>query len=182
MRKVLFIQSAFIGDAILATGVLEAWHKAFPKDRIHFMVRKGNDSLFSEHPFIEKLYVWDKQGGKYKDLIRIFKEVKASQYDVLFNLQRFGATGILAGFSGAKQIIGFDKNPFSFLYNEKHPHVIGNGTHEVERNHLLLSSYIQSPFLRPKLYPRKSDIESVTKYQTSPYICMALLVFGLQNN
>jgi heptosyltransferase-2 len=173
MRKVLFIQTAFIGDAILATGVLEAWHAAFPEDEIHYVVRKGNNGLFAEHPFIKKLYVWDKQGGKYKDLIRIWKEVKTEQYDLLFNLQRFGATGLLAGFSKAKQIIGFDKNPFSFLFNEKHPHNIGNGTHEVERNHLLLSSFIQSDYHRPKLYPRSSDFEAVKKYQSEPYICMA---------
>ena len=173
MRKVLFVQTAFIGDAILATGVLEAWHQAFPEDEVHFMIRKGNDGLFQEHPFIARLHVWDKQDGKYKDLLRLWKVVKAERFDILFNLQRFGATGALAGLSGAKQIVGFDKNPFAFLFDEKFPHTIGDGTHEVERNHSLITGYTQAAYHRPKLYPRSTDLDRIREYQISPYICMA---------
>ena len=49
-RKILFIQTAFIGDAILASAMWEAWHGAFPEDEIHVCVRLGNEALFQDHP------------------------------------------------------------------------------------------------------------------------------------
>jgi len=42
-NKILVIQTAFIGDAILATGVLEKLHRHFPESKIDFLVRKGNE-------------------------------------------------------------------------------------------------------------------------------------------
>ena len=49
-RKVLFIQTAFLGDVILATSAMETWHAAHPEDRIHMLVRKPMDALFEGHP------------------------------------------------------------------------------------------------------------------------------------
>ena len=33
-RSVLFIQTAFLGDVVLATAALEAWHAAHPEDKV----------------------------------------------------------------------------------------------------------------------------------------------------
>jgi heptosyltransferase-2 len=40
MNKILVIQTAFIGDVILATGVIESLHAAYPSAQIDFLVRK----------------------------------------------------------------------------------------------------------------------------------------------
>ena len=55
-KKILVIQTAFIGDAILATGVLESIHKKFPEAELHLLVRNGNESLFEKHPYLKKVY------------------------------------------------------------------------------------------------------------------------------
>ena len=54
-KKILLMQTAFIGDVILATSLLEKLHHHFPEAEIDFLVRKGNESLFKQHPFINKL-------------------------------------------------------------------------------------------------------------------------------
>jgi heptosyltransferase-2 len=41
--KILVIQTAFIGDVILATPVLEKLHRSFPGAAIDVLVRKGNE-------------------------------------------------------------------------------------------------------------------------------------------
>ena len=51
LQKILVVQTAFIGDVILATGLLEKIHKHYPDAQLDFLVRKGNESLLKDHPF-----------------------------------------------------------------------------------------------------------------------------------
>ena len=65
MKKILVIQTAFIGDVVLATSLIENLHQQFPEVKIDILVRKGNESLFESHPFLNKVLVWDKKNYKY---------------------------------------------------------------------------------------------------------------------
>ena len=58
--KILLIQTAFIGDAILATALLEKTHQFHPQAQIDFLVRKGNEALFLDHPFLNQVLVFNK--------------------------------------------------------------------------------------------------------------------------
>jgi ADP-heptose:LPS heptosyltransferase len=140
--RILVIQTAFIGDAILATALLETLHHDFPEAKLDFLVRRGNESLFKHHPFLNDVLVWDKKAagflGKYRSLWQLLKTIRLRRYDVVLNLQRYGATGLLTAFSGANQTIGFDKNPVSWLFSHRVRHQFLPGTHEVDRNAELL--------------------------------------------
>lgn len=171
--KILIIQTAFIGDVILATPVVEKLHWLYPDATIDFLLRKGNESLLAGHPFLNTILIWDKKSGKKKNLIRLIKEVRGSHYDMIFNLQRFTSSGLLTFFSGAKEKIGFDKNPFAFCYTKKIKHTIGDHKHEVQRNLALVSPDDTGVIEKPHLYPALADFESVKQYKTSPYICIA---------
>ena len=171
--KFLIIQTAFIGDVILATAVVEKLHQHYPDAQIDFVLRKGNEGLLTNHPFIKTVFVWDKKDNKIKNLFSISRQVGANKYDTVINLHRYSSSGIIAGYSGAKQIIGFDKNPLSFLFTKKIKHEIGNGKHEVERNQQLIESITDALSTKPKLYPTKENIESVKKYKDSQYVCLA---------
>ena len=52
MHRALIIQTAFIGDVVLASAMLESLHQAFPTAELDILVRKGNESLFKGHPFL----------------------------------------------------------------------------------------------------------------------------------
>ena len=124
--RILIIQTAFIGDVVLATGILEKLHAYFPDAKIDFMVRKGNEGLLKDHPFLNELLVWDKKEGKMKNLFKLLKYIRSIRYDKVINVQRFAATGILTAFSGAKENIGYDKNPLITFFSVKVPHIISN--------------------------------------------------------
>jgi heptosyltransferase-2 len=176
MQKILVIQTAFIGDAVLATGILEKLHLTYPDAAIDFMVRKGNESLFINHPFLNNVIVWDKTKSKYKHLFELLKQIRATKYDVAVNVQRFAATGFLTAFSKAKTTIGFDKNPFSFLFTIKVKHIVSNAQnplHEIERNQMLINSITSGEAMKPKLYPSNIDEQSILAYTTEPFICIA---------
>jgi heptosyltransferase-2 len=176
MQKILVIQTAFIGDVVLATGLLEKLHAKFPGDLIDILVRKGNEPLITGHPFINEVLVWDKKKSKYKNLIALIGRIRKKRYDRVINVQRFAATGLITAFSKAKHTIGFDKNPFSFLFTEVVRHEItqqGKVLHEIERNHALIASVTDAKAARPKLYPSPKDKEAVMLWKTKPYICIA---------
>lgn len=172
-EKILVIQTAFIGDAILATSVLEKLHGTFQDAKIDFLIRKGNESLFKNHPFINTLYVWDKKGDKYKSLLAILNKTRKEKYLYVINLQRFMSTGIFTAFSKAKNKIGFIKNPFSFSFDKKVSHEFGNGKHEVERNNMLIESITDSKYALPKLYPTQENFEAVNRYIKEPFVCIS---------
>ena len=176
MQKFLVIQTAFIGDAVLATALVEKLHQFYPDAKIDFLVRKGNEGLFANHPFLNDLLVWNKKENKYKNLLGILHKIRRDQYDVVVNVQRFAATGMLTVFSGAKKTIGFDKNPWSFLFSQKVKHEISTSDkyiHEVDRNQKLIESITDNISSKPRLYPSLGDFEKVKEYTQAPYVCVA---------
>lgn len=172
-KKILVIQTAFIGDAILASSVIEKLHAFFPEAAVSILVRKGNESLYHQHPFLNEVLVWNKQDGKYASLFALRKKIKSDRYDAIINLHRYASSGFLTAFSRAKFTAGFDKNPFSFLFTKKVKHVIGDGRHEVERYNELISEITDKNIFKPKLYPSSTDIEKVSQYKIGKYVTMS---------
>ncbi len=171
--RILVIQTAFLGDAILATSVLESLHAAFPAARLDFLVRQGHESPFDGHPFLHRILVWNKKKDRYHNLWRLLRNIRAQRYDQVITLQRFVSTGFLTAFSGAKQRIGFDKNPFAFAFTKTKSHVLERSTHEIERNFSLIQDEVGGTVKKPRLYPSESQYEAVKKYQRGDYICLA---------
>ncbi len=171
--KYLIIQTSFIGDAILATAILEKIRSQYPKAQIDLLVRKGNESLFDHHPYISNLYVWNKKEAKYLKLWQILKQIRRQKYNYVINLQRFASTGLLTILSGAKQTLGFDKNPFSMFFSKRFSHQIGDGTHEVARNQNLIAHLTDTQHALPRLYPSDPDFDNIKPYQSREYICIA---------
>lgn len=173
MNKILIIQTAFIGDVILATPLIEKLYEFYPEAKIDFLLRKGNEALFNEHPKLNKVIVWDKKKKKYVGMIKIIGRLRAENYDLVINLQRFAASGLMTILSNGKQRIGFDKNPFSFGFTDKVKHEIGNGLHETVRNLKLIRQLTGQKYYRPKLYPTFEDEEKVKPLKVDKYICIA---------
>jgi ADP-heptose:LPS heptosyltransferase len=174
MKRILIIQTAFIGDVILATPLIEKLKRFYPKSEIDFLLRKGNEGLLKDHPKINQILSWDKKNSKYNSLAKLGREVRSNKYDLLINLQRFASSGLLTTSSKAKVKIGFAKNPFSFAYTHKFPHVIDQEMHEVHRNLSLIEGLTDSSFQAPVLYPSESDFEKIASLQKSgAYYCVA---------
>ena len=174
MQKILVIQTAFIGDVVLATALLESLHAQYPLAVMDVLVRQGNESLLNAHPFIHEVIVWNKKKQKYIHWLKILFQIRKANYDAVVNVQRFAATGLWTALSKAKFKIGFNKNPFSFLYTHSIKHLeIEAGMHEINRNHQLIQIWGPIVLVPPKLYPTAQDLELIKKYQDQPYICIA---------
>lgn len=174
MDKILLIQTASIGDVILATPVLEKLHFHFPKAKLDVLIKKGNEDLFAGHPFIHKLWIWNKSLDKYKNYYRLLVEIREERYDTVVNLQRFASSGFLTIYSGAKLKVGFNKNPFSLFFNKRYRHTIKNGDlHEVDRNQNLLSTFTDYSRFKVKLYPSQKSFARMSSYKTKAYLTIS---------
>lgn len=173
-RKILLIQTASIGDVILFTPVLEKLHAFFPDADIHLLIKSGNEALFKGHPFLSGILIWDKKNNKYGNLLRLIKEIRKEKYDLLVNAQRFASTGLVSVLSGAKTIVGFNKNPFSFLFSKRIKHQINSAAiHEIDRNLALIQFITDSERQMPRLYPTAEDQKSTLVFKQEEYICIA---------
>ncbi len=176
-RKILIIQTAFIGDVILATGVMERLHRTFPESQIDVLVRKGNESLLTHHPFISKCWVWEKKERKFYQLWKLSRLIRAEKYDLLVNLQRFFSSGLLTVLSGAKETRGYSNNPLSLFFSKKYLHALGSngqpGPHEIERNHALIEDLCSGEVCRPVLYPSAGDELAIVQYLEKPFITIS---------
>ena len=150
--KVLIIQTAFLGDAVLITSLLEKIRVESPSSTIHLLVRKGLEDIFKAYPQgnFGQVWTYDKS-NKLKSWWALRNELTKEKFDQVFVAQRFFGMGLLSISIGAKKVVGFDKNPLSLFFDEKIKHEFGQGKHETERNTELLASWlgpqVHKPFL-----------------------------------
>ena len=171
-NKILIIQTAFLGDVILATPLIESLSSTFPSAQIDFLLKKGNEALLDEHPKLRRVLIFDK-ANKRKSLLNLTQEIREEKYDLVLNLHRFASSGLITIFSGASETRGFSKNPFSLLFSKRFKHSVNNGQHEVDRNLSLITDLVEKPQRRPQLYPNQADLDFVTQWKNEPYYCLA---------
>lgn len=166
-KKILIIQTAFIGDTILATSIAEELHATFPSAEIFLLLKKGNESLFEHHPFLNIL-THDKS-KKYTSLLSLIKKIRAEKFDVVINLHRYLSSNILTLLSGAKYTTGF-QSFLSSMFSHTIKHQFTPGLHEIHRYHQLVKplTHQEKSFL-PKIYPPDNFPKNFTP--AKKYVC-----------
>ena len=178
MYKFLVIQTAFTGDVVLATAIIEKLHSHYPGAQIDFLLRKGNEGLLDHHPYITNVLIWNKKEGKHLNLVKMALRVRREQYTHIINPHRFPTSGFVMLVSGAGYTAGFNKNPFSFLFTKKAPHVIAPPRSEefileTERYQLLIADITDNIPMTPKLHPSTTNFNAVAQYKEGPFITIS---------
>jgi ADP-heptose:LPS heptosyltransferase len=177
-KTILVIQTAFIGDTILASQFARALAEFYPNSKIHFFLRKGNESVIAGLPTIERTWIWDKQGGKTRNLFRLIGELRKIDFDLVFNLHRHFNSGLVSALVRAPVKVGFRQNPLSLFYTRRVDHQIPDprGWHEVQRNLELIPGHPvvgNSKNYRPELPLLPKHFEKVAVHKRGPYFVIA---------
>jgi ADP-heptose:LPS heptosyltransferase len=172
-NNILVIQTAFIGDAILASSLVEKLHSKFPSASVSILVRKGNEGSYKDHPFLKELLVWDKTVSKYGNLFKMLRRIRKNRYDLIVNCHRFASSGLLTAFSGARHKAGYKQTPFSYLFDHAPKHTFGDGKHETERYNQLIEDFTGKEVWKPRIYPSAADVEKIKPFITDSYITIA---------
>lgn len=157
-RKILILQTAFLGDAILMTALLEQIHAEDPEAQVQVLVRKGFEGLIRTYPGQHLVQVWayDKT-NKWASWWKLRREFSKQGFDEVLVLQRFTGMALLALSIGAKKVRGFKESPFSCLFDHRIGHQMGDGRHEIDRNAALLGKELPVRCF-PSLNPPKSSL------------------------
>lgn len=165
-KKILIIQTAFLGDVILSLPMVQTIKNHLPEAVIDFLCIPSAENVLMNHPAINKVIPYDKKGGdKIDKFIEVLSEIREEEYDVVITPHRYLRSALLTYYSEAKVRIGFDKNSLSFLLTAKVKYV--KDKHEIYRNLELVNKVPgieidpKKVSLKPELYPSQQNLENV---------------------
>ena len=166
MRKILVIQTAFIGDAILTLPMIQKLKEKYPDSRIDVLAIPSTGEIFSASPHIEEVLTIDK---KQKDrsvfaLIRFIKNIKTANYDIIYSPHRSLRSALIVFGSGTKETFGFSNSSLKHVYKNlvtyepKH--------HEVRRNLELIgfSKNDSDWLIKPEISTGEAAKEKIDKF------------------
>ncbi|HTX18610.1 MAG TPA: lipopolysaccharide heptosyltransferase II [Bacteroidota bacterium] len=165
-RKVLILQTAFLGDVVLTLPLVQRLHKVFPEAEIDFVATPRGAQVLRNHPAIRSIIEYDKRGRQrgYAPIISLSRMLKKGGYDVAIVPHRSIRSAVLIALSRIPIRIGFDTSAGSILFSHLVPY--RKDIHEIERNLSLLSPLGIGEGERevPSMYPSQNDAEAVDRF------------------
>lgn len=164
VKKILIIQTAFLGDVILTIPLIQEIKGKYPDSIIDFLCIPSTSDLLKNNPGIRELIPYDKRNTGFRGLVEIIKKIRGESYDFLISPHRSFRSSIISHFSNSDKTITFDKSVFGFLYDQKIKYE--TGIHEIQRNLKLLSplGIEVNNIIRPQLFiniQEKRKIDSI---------------------
>lgn len=141
VNSVLIVQPGFLGDAVLATGLVRALAAASPDISVGFLVRKEFGELFAGHPGINTLHSINKR--EKGELARLAIELKSCEYRAAIVPHRALRSSLIPFKAGIRQRIGFRQSDFRLLLTETVEYDITE--REIDRNASLLAPLFVNP-------------------------------------
>jgi heptosyltransferase-2 len=134
VEKILFIQTAFIGDAILSLPAIQKLRKIFPDSVINVLCIPESKEIFEASKFIDEVIVLDKK-GKHRSILstlKFGKELKEKKYTKVYSSHRSFRTALLVLSLRINDSFGFDNASLKHVYKTLVKYDINK--HEVQRN------------------------------------------------
>ncbi|HEV8430977.1 MAG TPA: glycosyltransferase family 9 protein [Pyrinomonadaceae bacterium] len=140
VRKVLVIRLRSIGDTVLATPSLYALKRFLPNARVDILVEDWVAPLLDNHPHVDNVIALERGGLITR--ARVARELRAANYDVVYNLHGGTTATFLTRATGARHRVGFKSYQYGQLHNHQAPSPLliwqQPKTHSVEQQLALL--------------------------------------------
>ncbi len=142
-NKILVIQTAFPGDAILSLPMVRKLKEMNEDSIIDVVCTPITKDIFRLAPYINETIVIDKK-GEHKSLLNFIsfsKNIKKRSYDRIYSPHRSFRTAFMVLLSGTRETYGFSNSSFSHVFKYVADYKLHH--HEVQRG-LDLIGYIYS--------------------------------------
>lgn len=160
MKKVLVIQTAFLGDAILTLPMIQYFRGKNKQVELDVVCIPATKEVFEKSLDVNKVFILDKK-GKEKNLLSLFrfgKRLSGENYDLVISPHRSTRSSILTFIINPKDSVTYDKTSGSFFYKRKIKYNINE--HEVLRN-LRLIGFNESNW---KIFPSFNYLDKEKEY------------------
>ncbi len=131
--KILIIHTAFIGDIVLSTPLIQRLKDMYPDSVIDYLTLPANKSIIDNNPNLNEIILYDKKGKDkgIRGFFRILKILKEKKYDYAVIPHRFIRSIALAKLARIPKIVGFDVASGAWMLDKKVHYDMKK--HEVER-------------------------------------------------
>jgi len=171
INKILIMQTAFPGDIILTTPLIQATRLQFPTAKIDFLTIPVCQNLIETHPALNQVIIFDKR-GQHKGWRRVWhlaKHLQNQNYDLALIPHRSLRSAVLAFWAKIPIRIGFHTSAGAFLFSDKVRYHAEE--HEIDRNLQLLEKFCTViPVLKPEIFVTPEDKKVIDKFWTKHQI------------
>ncbi len=160
----LIIQTAFLGDVVLALSMAEYIKQKDENSKVVFLTTNAGKPIAEECEFIDVVLAYDKRGTE-KGLSGIFnlsKKLNKYNFEVVFTPHRSFRSTLLTKLIKTETNYGFDKNSMSGLFKNRVKYQTDK--HEIIRNLSLVRANWKDDsedLIRPRLNYRQVKSDSI---------------------
>ncbi len=108
-KKILVVQTAFIGDLVMSTPIFPALRKIFPDSQIDVLVIPSSAIILKHNPYINNILTFDKKKNifrKITEIIRLLFYFQKNKYDIGIALQSSLTTAFMMLLGGVRTRVG----------------------------------------------------------------------------
>lgn len=121
IKKILIVQTAFIGDVVLTTPLIRSIKGAFPNALLDVLVIPQTGNVLHNNPFIHTLLTFDKRGDKKRAFRKTLQCVRRNRYDLALLPHRSLTTAALVFLAKIPRRAGFSGRASSLFYTIRIP-------------------------------------------------------------
>ena len=133
-ERILFIQTAFPGDAILTLPAIKKLKDFLPESMVDVLCIPATKEIFTSSPYVDNTIFIDKK-VKHKSLISTYhfiKQLKQNNYTRVYSAHRSLRTSLIVLLLEVRGTYGFDNSMLMHVYKNLVPYI--SSKHEVQRN------------------------------------------------
>jgi len=163
--KVLIVQLGRIGDTVLTTPLFKVLKEKIENLELHVLSGRNNYHFLLEHPFIDKVFIYDK---KIISSLKMISSIRKNEYDFWIDIKDHSSTEsmLLAKLGKAKTKIGFNGEKHIFdidphtEYKSKFEHYVEVALRPVK----YLSIHLEDRRIRPNLFENDKSKQKLTQF------------------
>jgi heptosyltransferase II len=160
--RILVIQTAFLGDAVLTTPLLGALRTQFPQSRVTVLCTPDIAEVFERHPAVSELILFDKRtrDRSWSSQWKLVQRLRSKEFDLAIIPHRSVTSALLARLAQIPRRVGFSSSQGRWFLTDVVP--FQWGMHDVDRNLALLNVFgVHNPSGELWLKPEPEAVERV---------------------
>ena len=142
-KKILIIQTAFLGDVILTTPLIRALKETFPESEIDILTIPETSIIFRENPFINKILQFNKRKliNKIFSFLSLIFKLRKERHDLAISIQSSLTSSFLMLLGNIPTRLGFSRQK---LLTNSVPHT--KRVHKIEKILRLMEPFTKKKF------------------------------------
>ena len=165
-ERILFIQTAFPGDAILTLPAIKKLKDFFPDSTIDVLCIPATKEIFIASPYVDNAIFIDKK-GEHKSLLstyKFIKKLKQNNYTKIYSSHKSLRTSLIVLLLEVRETYGFDTSTLMHVYKNLIPY--NSSKHEVQRNFDLVGYEYDDQSWRviPEIISNKESLEKIKSF------------------